>query len=342
MSTRLYRLEPSAPFHFGERGVGIEATEDILHSDTLFSALCCTLIEMGEGKTLRELLKSFQEGNPPFLLSSAFPYAGTLLFFPKPILRPDLEGTSDELRRKYKDVRFLSQGIWEAFLEGESVASYLKQENLLQDGSLWVTDSEKVQLPKPTKFPFWCRDIVPRVTIDRVSSTSSIFHAGRVIFSQNCGLYFLIEFREEFFRNIIDQALLLLADAGLGGERSSGHGQFKLRKSEPFPPFEGEGSVFLTLSLYNPTQEEISQGVLKNPASYEITERRGWIYSPSYSGKYRKSVRMLAEGSLFCPLLNMAFGQLANVTPAIESPPHPVYRYGFAFPVAVTIKRISK
>jgi len=55
-----YRLIPRSPFHFGERGIGLEETSILLHSDTLFSALCMTLRET-DVKSLDRFLASFHD-----------------------------------------------------------------------------------------------------------------------------------------------------------------------------------------------------------------------------------------------------------------------------------------
>ena len=331
--TLVYRLKPRSPFHLGERGVGIEATEDIIHSDTLFSALCCAIAETQSSKALLDFLDAFKQSNPPFLLSSLFPYIGDTLFFPKPMLLPKLDG---ELMEKYRNIRFLSQKIWEAFIKGEDLT--LKEDHLLNRGTLWVSESEKKGLLKSLDnktLLFWSKSITPRVTIDRISSTSLIYHAGRVTFTPDCGLHFLVQFRDNSLRSLMEDALQYLADAGLGGERSCGYGQFKPLQPQPFSLPQGESSTFLTLSLYSPTQQELSAGLLKSSASYEIIERRGWIYSAAYAGKYRKSLRMLAEGSVLSGSAQQIYGQLVNVTPEIKPQPHPIYRYGFGFPVPI-------
>ena len=37
----LCRLCPTAPIHLGERGIGMEETSEVIHSDSLFGALSC-------------------------------------------------------------------------------------------------------------------------------------------------------------------------------------------------------------------------------------------------------------------------------------------------------------
>lgn len=341
----VYRLKPRSPFHFGERGVGIEAAEEVLHSDTLFSALCHAILETRGEAVLQEFLIPFIQGGPPFFLSSGYPYAGEVLLFPKPRLRAVLgDIVEGGVEKSYKKVRFISRNIWLQILRGEAVGIHLKEDNMLQDGALWVSEAERKMLPDSSDKEnprLWSRGVVPRGTVDRVTSASAIYHAGRVVFARGCGLFFLADFRDESLRSLMEEALRYLEDAGLGGERSCGYGQFQWQKPQPFSDLpQGDATEFLTLALYCPREEELRVGVLGERASYELVERRGWIYSFQRSGQRRRSVHMFAEGSVLSrlPSLARSYGCLAKVTPAIDPQAHQVYRYGFAFPVLAAIK----
>ncbi len=58
----------------------------------------------------------------------------------------------------------------------------------------------------------------------------------------------------------------------------------------------------------------------------------GWFRADGRNWR-RRSVRMVTEGSL---LRMPVSGQLVNVTPQAIRPSHPIYRYGYAFPIAVS------
>ena len=139
---RLLRLKivPEGPFHFGQRGVGIEETEPLARSDTIFSALCHNWLMLYGEKELEALLARFLDGDPPFLLSSAFPYAGEVYFLPRPL---NVRGETPEMQRKVKKIGFISTGVWNAILEG-------KEPELIsiQRGALWLTREELEGLPE--------------------------------------------------------------------------------------------------------------------------------------------------------------------------------------------------
>jgi CRISPR/Cas system CSM-associated protein Csm4 (group 5 of RAMP superfamily) len=65
MQAIVYPLQPRAPFHFGVRGVGVEATALTARSDTLFSALCITLRELYNAAELKRFLDQFPMRDAP-------------------------------------------------------------------------------------------------------------------------------------------------------------------------------------------------------------------------------------------------------------------------------------
>jgi CRISPR-associated protein Csm4 len=347
-----YRLAARSPFHFGERGVGIEESSVLLHSDTLFSALCLSLRELGEDP--EALLKRFPRTAPqaseppPFRLSSAFPYAGEVCFFPRPMLKPQgLEEIADPtVGKTLKKIQFVSQVLFEALVAGSPVDSYLlgsdgkvRRDVLLQGGQVWVTPGELEKLrpfeeKETATIRLWEEQTTYRVTVDRGTNRSQVYQAGRVRFASGCGLFFLVDYEDTGWKGCLEKAMRVLGDAGVGGERSSGHGQFDLEVSPSFHLAEPEGANgYATLSLYWPTEPEVQSDVLEG-ASYGLVNRRGWLGSPDGMNLRRREVRMLVEGSV---LRHRPEGALADVKPLDPAPvrnvPHDVWRYGLAFPV---------
>ena len=93
MTWHYVKLKFTTAVHFGadESGIGTEAVQPFLHSDTIFSALCNAWAKFRilSDHDLSELKQCFDTA-PPFKISSAFPYlrSGPPLkyFLPKPIL----------------------------------------------------------------------------------------------------------------------------------------------------------------------------------------------------------------------------------------------------------------
>lgn len=359
-------LYPRAAFHLGERGIGLEETSLILHSDTLYSALCTVWRMLYREEALtRELLPpdgGSENWQPPFLLSSAFPFAGSVRFYPKPFLpRPVEEGQeADEAQRrqraKLKDVEFVSETIFVSLLSGERPVPR-SDEELLHNGTLWVSEDEGRRLRedfgiKPSaslaRERFWAVKKVPRVTLDVKTGASNIWHFGRVAFRKagsgnakaHAGYHFLVRYLDERIAERFRAAVRLLGDVGVGGDRSSGHGLFEPHFAAP-PTFKEplDATAFVTLSLTFPKPSEVAY-LLGDACRYRWLTRGGWIGGVLPTSLRRRTVRMLAEGSLLTGNPKRVWGQAVDVTPedAIAlGLAHRIYRFGFAFPMGVRI-----
>ena len=79
-------------FHFGRHGLEQEESGVHFPSDSLFAALVARMVALFGSTEVEEFGKAFLNGKPYFVLSSAFPRAGDVLFFPVPLRRQPLDG----------------------------------------------------------------------------------------------------------------------------------------------------------------------------------------------------------------------------------------------------------
>lgn len=328
--TVAYKLKPRTSFHVGEAGVGLEKTAEKIHSDTLFSAIASAWRHLGDevdGNGRMSLLKPFDPGSgfsPPFRLSSAFPYAKDVLLYPAPL-------TKSSGSKEIKKAKLVSRTV---LLSGD-----IENSAALQSGEVRVTQEEKVCILRGRKKfdgdSIWWNDertIVPRVTVDRVTSASEIYHCGELLFHKDCGLYFWVKFEDESYDTHVERAVDFLSEEGLGGERSSGCGQFEYEKMDNVSlPTPNEPKAYMTLSLYHPTRDEVDTGILDD-AAYGMLNRRGWLFSPDGGAQRRRSVRMLVEGSVFSRPVD---GDVVDIKPENTWNHHPVYRSGLALMLPV-------
>lgn len=318
MAFSLIKLYPKSSFHIGEKGIGLEETSTIIHSDTLFSAICNAFGLLYGKDELEQMLKTF-DNNPPFLISSAFYFVDNTLVFPLP-LSVKLTGDFDTLK-KLKNVRFISEKIFREVIENETaIKDYITKDMKILQGILFSSDeiiqSERIYRIIET----------PRVVLDRKTRASGIYHIAEVSFSEGCGYYFLIDYKNKTIKPKIEASIRLLGDEGIGGERTSGKGLFNPRfETIQFKNSSNERKN-VTLSLVYPEKEEMSS--IRN-GSYELLTRGGWIFSQKHKNLRRRTVRMLSEGSVFS---GKVIGKLVNVTPNIKME-HEIYRYGYAFKV---------
>jgi CRISPR-associated protein Csm4 len=371
MDAMAYHLQARAPFHFGTRGVGIEATAVHGPSDTLFSALCYVLRAQFGLAALQDFLAGYTAPDPPLVLSSAFPYLlsreeeevegwvppdpfdpdRAIRFYPRPLEPPPGVPDEPKERKRVKKIAWVSEGVFRAWVGGDSLDRHYDPEHLVQHGRVWLTAAERARLAgwrdeETDAIRLWAVGDVPRVTVDRRASASTVYQAGRVWFQAGGGLWLLARWREDW-QERGELALRVLGDAGVGGERSAGHGQFWPHGPHTLRglPDPTPGGRFTTLSLYYPQPDELAGALQGDGVSYRLRMRRGWMASPDRteggadepfrgSALRRKAVRMFAEGSILrWPGEKTALGGLADVTPDVFKAVHLVYRYGYAYAV---------
>lgn len=344
MRVTVYKLVFPQGVHVGRYGIGTEGVHVKIPADTLFSALLTTWISLGQDPDPwvsafpRACDGTLTRADPPFLLTSAFPYCKSVLLFPKPSGYELGAGLPDDLRKKWKKTQFLSEAVLRAMAKGTELAEII--ENSTWRGTqILVTKDEEKELP-PEEETIWKEHRIPRVVLDRISSASNLFHVGRVDFAADAGLWFGVIWRDpdrpcgdHTFKEAFEIALRALSQSGIGGERTYGYGVFEPKLMDEFSwPDPVPGKPALLLSRYNPRPDEIPY-VLRNAYGYQLEEVRGWTFSPH--GQFRRRpITMLAEGSVLHAGENV-MGQLVDVGPIhVETKepllPHPVWRYGLA------------
>ncbi len=137
-------------FHFGEHGLEQEETSVAFHSDSLFAALIAALVEYEGQAAVPAFIQPFLDGSPPFLITSTFPYAGGVRFFP----RPEMGGGQAEKERpsanlkKLKTIRYVSAAIFKEMLAGAALAEVYPRALPLQGGLVLASQAERGLLPK--------------------------------------------------------------------------------------------------------------------------------------------------------------------------------------------------
>ena len=378
MRVTAYHLAPRGPMHFGGRGAGVEGSAEACRADTFFGALCHAVLDLEGDACLRAMLDAFLSGHAPFLVSSLFPRAGDVRFVPRPRLRAPIAvppptgvatasatATETRARKQGKQLRFVSWEVAAQAVAGGAVRSPAEDGANGVAGAVvggagdprkgyavWLSHGERGRLraanlweePAEKQVRDWWQagsaTRVPRVTVDRETGASAIFHAGRLLFRPGAGLSVLFRWHDPSWRPIVERALHLLGDTGIGGERAIGHGQFDVGATEEVDlSIPAGANGFVTLAPYCPTAAELGtdvrDGVLGEGAAWDLATHGGWMGVPGVALRHA-TVTMLAEGSaLRAPagvdLATATFGQLLDVTP-VGYDRHRVYRYGYAFP----------
>lgn len=307
MEYKILKLEFTTAVHFGKGG--LEKSNNVLGSDTIFSALFIEALKYNLGKNL---IEAFQ--NRKLKISSSFPYIGREYYIQKPVIRMESDNTGDSIVKKaIKKLKYIPISRLENFLNG---SLDIKKEEEMFSGSFG-------------KFV-----LVEKVSMQTEKDDFDDLYAVEVFnYNKNSGLYFFVAYEEEREFDMLKNLMSSISYTGIGGKISSGYGKFKLSEDtvpkELIKRFEDLENYkeCMSLSICLPREEEIESSL--EGASYIITKRSGFIASDRYADSFRKKkdLYMLEAGSVYS---NIFEGNIYNVSIDGEGT-HPVYRYGIPF-----------
>lgn len=249
----IYHLTFPHGLHIGAGGVeSVEDSRESVPSDTLFAALLDTAVHLGWDVS-KQLLPA--NDSPALRVTSAFPFAGGVRFYPKPVDLRELFSKetleAEGAGKRLKKIRYISEGLLRKAAGGAYLGDYLFPEDetedpenglALQGGAFWLLPEEVDALPPAWRLPkdkWWTlrrkkvyeTQTAPRVTVDRVNAAPNLFQSERVTFTEGCGLWFggagLPQKTKEQDKTWFENLLTVLGDSGLGGERSVGYGHFQ-------------------------------------------------------------------------------------------------------------------
>jgi CRISPR-associated protein Csm4 len=297
----------------GESPYGQEFS-GVIHSDTLFSGIVNQWVRISDDKSTKQFISDMQHDPPCLTLSSAFPYIFDEYYLPTPY---DTGGLYAE---KLKEIPFLE------------LSDFID----LAHGAFERIGSKPLRNPLPR---LMSRFVSPRVTIDRINTSTNIFEERGSMIREGAGLYFLIELKDTALKDKMELCIRLLGESGIGGDRSIGFGQFEPEfvRADDVPDWANlfkqklDDHTYYTLSLCCPKDAKEA----KEAISYAILPRDGWTFSNSSTKQMkRRTCRMFSEGSLFRRAL---VGKLADVTPTDFRPEHSVYRYGLGMMIEMVV-----
>lgn len=302
-----------------------------LHSDTLFGCVCWAIREVFSEARLEGLLKRFASGDPPFQLSSAFPFRDESTerthFYPRPTLPPaELETPKNrdeaERQKRFRKVKWVTEETVGKFASGAwHEADYYAS-------GAWEADGPQEMVVE-----------VQHNTIDRLSggtTPSGQLYSLTEYAISNGGLYFWLDGETD----AVEGAFGFLSHFGIGGDSSLGKGQFEIEVTDAELPVTTAGADrFMTLSLYAPKRSEMAT-VRSDGAWYNLTVRKGKVGGPflRVADFWKKSLAMFAEGSTF-PMDDLkTFGHNPIVKGIADGLPFDVQHYGYAFQMPIKTK----
>ena len=320
----LIRLKNMSPFHIGTGRENYDFAASSLQSDTLSAALVAMKAQKGGKENLKEFLSSFT-------VSSAFPYIGNRYFMPKPLGRIHVEvmdGDEYIAKKKIKKLKFIEWGLWKELIVGKKLCVKGKQ---LQ-GNFLLTDDNDGYRECPYRLQVNQRVAVP--SDERKDSEPFFFEW--TYFHEDAGLFCLLQ-APDVLQDELIALFRQLGECGIGTDKSVGGGRFEVEAEGVLLPKAIAPDAVLLLSLYLPTEEELSRLRLKD-ACYDLLLRNGYMAGSSevdFMHLRKKSVYMFNVGSIF-PTTEPLQGKVVDLKPEWnDSRLHPVFRSGKPFTILI-------
>lgn len=184
----------------------------IMHSDTLFSALCQEALKLGGSEALRRLYALCSSNR--LLLSDTMPFIDKSYFLPKPILQLErpIQESNSVLKKAYKKLKYIPADLFEVYLQslqGKCQFDVEAVNSLLKD---FATNANRVMVGVTNK-------AVPQP-----------FYVNTWTFAENAGLYVLVAFENETDIYWLEQLMRNLGLQGIGGKKNSGLGKFEVEE----------------------------------------------------------------------------------------------------------------
>ena len=344
------KCSPGAQFRLGS--ASLNRTDAIIHSDTLFSGLA-TIWAMVYGDVER-LAGWLRDGEIPKLqLSSGF-YAlehykadsviKTIYFIPKPPI--DIQLDDGTQYKDWKKIAYISLGVYQKLtadnLEVSDSGAICCTLNLLDNvviGKRCLCTSEELMPPKNQKplKAFVAPATSPKVHVHKIGDEDALYSETNLRFKDipleddeflRGHFYVLVKHQltEKDWQQVLT-CLRILADEGIGGERSTGKGRIEsIKVCEPDPILcqpVSKSKYHLLLSMLAPRKNEVDSLL-----QYDLITRGAWTLGKNGAGpRHRKQVRLIREGAL---LSKQVRGRLLDISPD-NNKSHPIYRSGVGF-----------
>jgi CRISPR type III-A-associated RAMP protein Csm4 len=344
----MVKFRPLGPWRSGPDSGAREQADPIYHSDSLYSAVCGAMASLGR---LDQWLDATARNPtaPAVRFSSCFPFQGNTRYVapPRSVWPPPVSA-----KVRWNGARFVPLDLVDSLLCGDAAGE-----------DRWAVDGPSECLIHPgQRGPF--RQVVrSAAAVDRWSGVSEPHRTAGMEFAPGAGLWALASFAGDNARSQwmepVRSALRLLADSGLGGQRSRGWGRSdapefadgalsslliprasaasQTPEADPIPlSAPSAEQAYWLLSLFAPAEAD---QVAWDRGHYSLTTRGGRVDSPAGSGQLKKRLHMVTEGSVLFASGEVS-GAAANVAP--DGFPHPVYRAGFAVAIPIPTQMSSQ
>lgn len=329
-----------------------------IRSDTLFSGLATVWAAVyGD---VAELVEWFGHKNDPKLCMSSGFYAlehyvneelrNTMYFLPKPLIGINTEEYSDI--KTWKNIEYISLGVYRQIrqnkLRPDGFGAFVTTADVLSNvriahNCLCTQEEYDIRRGSGNSDTFISTITVPKVHVHKTGDKDALYSETNLRFNDiSLGAndylrgHFYVLLRHSLPENDwkrVRTCFRILAEEGIGGERSSGKGKIEELAFQEAPEEfrsvmeSGEG-YYMALSMISPRL-----GEEKRLALYKLSTRGSWTLGVQGDlRRHRKQVRLVCEGAL---LSAPVCGKVVTVTPSQGSPYSNIYRNGTCFSIPI-------
>ncbi len=322
---KIYKLHFTSPLHISDRHEDDSNSLKSIQSDTLYAALMSCLAKTG--------CQVPENGDMGFALSSLFPYfqknkeSKPVYFLPNP-MKAQHQEIDVSFVKKVKKLQWVDASLYERILSGEKPSDEFV--NYIQESYL-----TEYQLPEDAD---GSREFVKSEVSQRVKIVSRTgdedaepYYVDKVLFKYESGLYFIAQGNTD----LLEDALRILSNEGIGTDRNVGFGFFEFSIDELAIELPKQANHQVSLSFLIPeSKEQLSKLMDSEYVAYDFTRRGGWITTFPYTTLRKNAIYGFLPGSVFS-LKNddcSVIGKIVNLKPEIGdmTPDHPIWRNGKA------------
>ncbi|MDR0612627.1 MAG: type III-A CRISPR-associated RAMP protein Csm4 [Dysgonamonadaceae bacterium] len=322
----IIKLTHLTPLHIGSgRENHYDFSAPDLHSDTLSAALASLRAQQGKSEDTEAFLSSFT-------LSSAFPFWEDTFFLPAlqgkfPVTVAGKE--EKEYRKQLKNLKYIDATLWNEIVSGNMLTVKSSQ---LQIEKFLTKAGSNLEVPYKSQ-------VNQRVSVPRMDGQDADpFFFNWTYYHEKSGLYCLTDAKGDKYNEIVT-LFEMLGETGIGTDRNVGGGKFKVERDTMCLPDIKDANYTLLLSLYIPTEEEVTQLNL-HASRYELLLRGGYLSGSgveTFRHLRKRSIYMFNVGSLFPTTAKME-GKIVDLKPDWnDDRMHPVYRSGRPFCLSIKI-----
>ncbi len=335
---KIYKLHFTAPLHIGDQHQDEGNSLKTIHSDTLYAALMSCLAKTNV--TIPD------DGDMGFTVSSLFPYYQQtendrpVFFLPMPLQARLAELKDVSMAKKVKKVQWIDSELMGYVLKGnllfDGTSEYL---SAIQESYLTT-----VQIPEDASGSkeFMNSEVSQRVTLSsRTGKEDALpYYVDKIVFRDHAGLYFIAEGDTA----LLEKALNILANEGVGSDRHVGFGFFDFTTDALNIELPDHADHQLALSFLIPETKEQLAGLMNSEkVAYDFARRGGWITTYPYTTLRKNVIYGFLPGSVFHKDVEVckSIGKIVNLKPEVGelSPDHPIWRCGRAIMLPINIKQ---